>query len=274
MEYLLILPFVLAYFLKGINRVRPNERGLIESRGTYSKFKNPGTFFVLPLFQRLVTVSTQEKQISVPINVTTEDDIICTTTVKVIFQVEPTENNVRHYFGAGGGFIKDLIISATNDIIGEISYKEIAEKREIICEFITKKIKKKCISNGLKICSVDLDTIVPPEEIQKANTKVVSKRREKEASKIEIETIKTKTAAKKQSDIEILEHKRKLINEEIEIKLQGKEKIKKKEQEIAKLLSEDLDKDLKKKKVELENIYKNVEKESLAQVLQDEGEKE
>lgn len=270
MEFLFIFPFILAYFLKGINRVRPNEVGLIESRGKYSKFLKPGTYFIPLFIKRLVTVTTQDKKIEVPVNITTSDEIICNTTVKVIFYVESTEKNVRKYFLVGGGFIEDMIISATNDIIGEIPYKEIAEKREIICEFITKKVKKKCDNNGIKIRSIDLSDIVPPEEIQKANTKIISKQREVEASKIEAETIKIKATARKQSDKEISDNKIKLIEEETQIKIKGKEKVKKKSQEIAQILKEDLGKDLKKKKQELESIYENMEKASLAKVLSDE----
>lgn len=270
MEYLLILPFVLAYFLKGINRVRPNEVGLIESRGKYSKFLNPGTYFIPLFIKNLITVTTQDKKIEVPISITTSDEIICNTVVKVIFYVEPTEKNVRKYFLVGSGFIEDIIISATNDIIGEIPYKEIAEKREIICEFITKKVRKKCDNSGMKIRTIDLSDIIPPEEIQKANTKIISKQREEEASKIEAETIKIKATARKQSDKEISDNKINLIKKETQVKISEKEKVKDREQEIAQLLAETLGNDLKKKKEQMDKLYENVEKESLAKVLSDE----
>ena len=57
----IVLSIIVFFLLCGIRIVRPTERAVIETLGKYTRSAADGFNWIIPIFQRLITVNTTER---------------------------------------------------------------------------------------------------------------------------------------------------------------------------------------------------------------------
>lgn len=182
MEFLIpIGVIVLIIVLVSIKQVEEYERGVLFTKGKFSKILNPGWNLVLPIFQSFRKVDIRTKA-----NDVAEQDAITKDNVSVrinaviyynIFDASKAILAVQDYYYAVG----QLAQTTMRNAVGEVTLDELLTSREKISEKICKIIDEATDPWGIKVENVELKDIRLPEEMQRVIAKVAEAEREKQA---------------------------------------------------------------------------------------------
>lgn len=182
MEILIpIIIVVVIVILISIKQVEEYERGVLFTRGKFSKILKPGWNLVLPVFQSFRKVDIRTKA-----NDVAEQDAITKDNVSVrinaviyynIFDASKAVLAVQDYYYAVG----QLAQTTMRNAVGEVTLDELLTSREKISEKICKIIDEATDPWGIKVENVELKDIRLPEEMQRVIAKVAEAEREKQA---------------------------------------------------------------------------------------------
>ncbi len=182
MQFLLIiLVVVVVILLISIKQVEEFERGILFTRGKFSRILNPGWNIVLPVFQSFRKVDVRTKA-----NDVAEQDAITRDNVSVrinaviyynIFDASKAILAVQDYYYAVG----QLAQTTMRNAVGEVTLDELLTSREKISEKICKIIDEATDPWGIKVENVELKDIRLPEEMQRVIARVAEAEREKQA---------------------------------------------------------------------------------------------
>lgn len=182
MEFLIpIAVIVIIIILVSIKQVEEYERGVLFTRGKFSRILKPGWNLVLPIFQSFRKVDIRTKA-----NDVAEQDAITKDNVSVrinaviyynIFDASKAILAVQDYYYAVG----QLAQTTMRNAVGEVTLDELLTSREKISEKICKIIDEATDPWGIKVENVELKDIRLPEEMQRVIAKVAEAEREKQA---------------------------------------------------------------------------------------------
>ena len=182
MELLLpILVLALIIILASIRQIEEYERGILFTKGKFSRILNPGWNIVLPIFQSFKKVDIRTKAVDVP-----EQDAITKDNVSVrinaviyykVFDASKAVLEVQNYFYA----VEQLAQTTMRNAVGAVTLDELLSEREKISENICKIIDEASDPWGIKVENVELKDIRLPEEMQRVIAKIAEAEREKQA---------------------------------------------------------------------------------------------
>lgn len=167
--------------LVSIKQVEEYERGLLFTRGKFSKILKPGWNLVLPVLQNFKKVDIRTKAVDVP-----EQDAITKDNVSIrinavlyynIFDASKAVLAVQNYYYA----VEQLAQTTMRNAVGEVTLDELLSSREKISEKICKIIDEATDPWGIKVENVELKDVRLPEEMQRVIAKVAEAEREKQA---------------------------------------------------------------------------------------------
>ena len=172
--------------LSGIRFVRPDERGIIERWGKYSRYAKPGFNYITPIAESLIRVNITEMMITAePQEIITKDRLNARVDAQIYFKVKPdevsikaTQYNVYNY----KFLITNLARTTLRNIIGTLSLKEANSERDTINESLMKVLKKETNDWGIEVVRTELAEIDPPKDVQETMNKVVKAENEKQAA--------------------------------------------------------------------------------------------
>jgi len=172
--------------LSGIRFVRPDERGIIERWGKYSRYAKPGFNYITPIAESLIRVNITEMMITAePQEIITKDRLNARVDAQIYFKVKPdevsikaTQYNVYNY----KFLITNLARTTLRNIIGTLSLKEANSERDTINESLMKVVKKETNDWGIEVVRTELAEIDPPKDVQETMNKVVKAENEKQAA--------------------------------------------------------------------------------------------
>ena len=182
MELLLpILVLALIIILASIRQIEEYERGILFTKGKFSRILNPGWNIVLPIFQSFKKVDIRTKAVDVP-----EQDAITKDNVSVrinaviyykVFDASKAVLEVQNYYYA----VEQLAQTTMRNAVGAVTLDELLSEREKISENICKIIDEASDPWGIKVENVELKDIRLPEEMQRVIAKIAEAEREKQA---------------------------------------------------------------------------------------------
>lgn len=176
-----IIVLVIVVLIASIKQVEEYERGVLFTRGKFSKILKPGWNIVLPIFQSYKKVDVRTKAVDVP-----EQDAITKDNVTVrinavlyynIFDASKAILAVQDYYFAVG----QLAQTTMRNAVGAVTLDELLSERDKISENICKIIDEATDPWGIKVENVELKDISLPEEMQRVIAKVAEAEREKQA---------------------------------------------------------------------------------------------
>ena len=182
MELLLPIIFIaIVVLLASIKQVEEYERGILFTKGKFSRILNPGWNIVLPIFQTFKKVDIRTKAVDVP-----EQDAITKDNVTVrinaviyykVFDASKAILEVENYYYA----VEQLAQTTMRNAVGAVTLDELLSEREKISTNICKIIDEASDPWGIKVENVELKDIRLPEEMQRVIAKIAEAEREKQA---------------------------------------------------------------------------------------------
>ncbi len=208
-ESLIIIGFVglviFFYGLLGIKIIKPNERGVVERLGNFSRIIGPGLQFIIPLFEKLRKVDLREQVADVPPQgVITKDNVVVTVDAVIYYEITDPKSilyNIANFSYA----VTKLAQTNLRNIIGEMELDESLTSRERINAELRKTLDDATDKWGVRVTRVEIQRIDPPNDVVDAMHKQMKSERERRAVILEAEGFKRsailKAEGEKQSKI-------------------------------------------------------------------------
>ncbi len=173
-------------FFSGIRILRPTHRGLVERLGKYHRFASPGFNFIIPFFDRIITINITEQMINAEQQeIITNDNLNARVDAQVYFKIKDDEESVKNSQYKVNNYeyqIVNLARTTLRNIIGTMTLKSANSERGKINEDLHKTLKVETSSWGLEIVRTELKEIDPPKDVQETMNKVVKAENEKIAA--------------------------------------------------------------------------------------------
>jgi len=169
--------------LSSIKVVNTGSVYVLERFGQYYKTLQPGWHVILPFVdyvRRKISMKQQILDIQ-PQNVITKDNVNISVDNVIFYQVLNPKDAVYNIENYVSGIMYSTITNMRN-IIGDMSLDEVLAGRDRINMKLLDIVDSITDAYGIKILSVEIKNIVPPEEIQTAMEKQMKAEREKRAA--------------------------------------------------------------------------------------------
>ena len=188
-SYSLIIIIVLAFFFltAAIKILREYERGVIFRLGRLIGSKGPGLIILIPLVDRMVTVSLRLVAMDVPSqDVITRDNVSVKVNAVIYFRViDPNKAivEVENFLFA----TSQLAQTTLRSVCGQAELDELLAEREKINAQIQEILDKHTDPWGIKVSVVEVKHIDLPQEMQRAMARQAEAERERRAKVINAE---------------------------------------------------------------------------------------
>lgn len=183
-----ILFIVLVVVLSSIKIVNTGYLYVVERFGQFYKVLEPGWHLIIPFVDYVrKKVSTKQQILDVPPqSVITKDNVRISVDNVIFFKLLNARDAVYNIEDYKSG----IVYSATTNIrnlIGNMSLDEVLSGRDKINSDLLNIIDEVTDAYGIKILSVEIKNIVPPQEIQEAMEKQMKAERDKRAMILQAE---------------------------------------------------------------------------------------
>lgn len=178
-----ILLLIMVVLLSSIKVVNTGSVYVLERFGQYYKTLQPGWHVILPFVdyvRRKISMKQQILDIQ-PQNVITKDNVNISVDNVIFYQVLNPKDAVYNIENYVSGIMYSTITNMRN-IIGDMTLDEVLAGRDRINMKLLDIVDSITDAYGIKILSVEIKNIVPPEEIQSAMEKQMKAEREKRAA--------------------------------------------------------------------------------------------
>ena len=180
--FLPLLFFIGIFLLSGIKIINQYERGVVLTLGRYSGLREPGLRYVIPIFQRMLTVDIRSTPIDVPKQeVITKDNVTVGVDAVVYFRVIDAPKAVletTNYVYATSQFAQ----AALRDVTGNVDMDDLLAKREQISEQIKTIVDAETDRWGIDVENVKIQNIELPQDMKRAMAKQAEAERDRRSN--------------------------------------------------------------------------------------------
>ena len=186
-----ILLCILAIVISSIKVVNTGYLYVVERFGKYDKVLEPGWHFIIPFIDFVRRkVSTKQQILDVqPQSVITKDNVKILVDNVIFYKLLNARDAVYNI----ENYKSNIVYSATTNmrnILGNMTLDEILSGRDSINQDLLSIIDEVTDAYGIKILSVEIKNIVPPNEIQQAMEKQMRAERDKRAMILQAEGLR------------------------------------------------------------------------------------
>jgi len=200
-----ILGGVILYFLSGIKILRPTERGVVETLGKFSSYREAGFNFVFPIFQKITRVNVTERMTDIePQEIITKDNLNAQVDLVVYYKIKKDEDNVKKALYEVHDVIAQLETLArttARNVIGTMPFREVNSERKTLNDRLQALLETETKNWGVDVLRVELKDITPPGSVQETMNKVIQAENEKDASKDLATAVETQADGKKRAAV-------------------------------------------------------------------------
>jgi len=185
---LILLLLILIAVLASIKVVQTGYVYVIERLGQFYKVLEPGWHFVIPFVDYVrAKVSTKQQILDIePQNVITKDNVKISVDNVIFYKVMSAKDAIYNIENYRSGIVYSTITNMRN-IIGDMTLDEVLSGRDKINAVLLKVIDQLTDAYGIKILSVEIKDITPPDEIRQAMEKQMKAERDKRATILQAE---------------------------------------------------------------------------------------
>ncbi|MGJ7044322.1 SPFH domain-containing protein [Thermoanaerobacterium thermosulfurigenes] len=185
---LILLLLILIAVLASIKVVQTGYVYVIERLGQFYKVLEPGWHFVIPFVDYVrAKVSTKQQILDIePQNVITKDNVKISVDNVIFYKVMSAKDAIYNIENYRSGIVYSTITNMRN-IIGDMTLDEVLSGRDKINAELLKVIDQLTDAYGIKILSVEIKDITPPDEIRQAMEKQMKAERDKRATILQAE---------------------------------------------------------------------------------------
>lgn len=198
---IIILLFVLIVLLASIKIVTTGNVFIVERLGQFYKILEPGWHVIIPFLDYVrAKVSTKQQILDIePQNVITKDNVKISVDNVIFFKVMNARDAIYNIEDYKSGIIYSTITNMRN-IIGNMTLDEVLSGRDKINAELLKVVDQITDAYGIKILSVEIKNIIPPEEIRQAMEKQMKAERDKRAMILQAEGEKQSAIARAEGE--------------------------------------------------------------------------
>lgn len=181
--FLAIFILALIVVISSVKVVNTGYVYVVERLGQFYKVLQPGLHLIIPFMDYVRKRISMKQQILdiQPQNVITKDNVKISVDNVIFYQVLNAKDAVYNIENYVSGIMYSTITNMRN-IIGDMTLDEVLAGRDKINAKLLSIIDAITDAYGIKILSVEIKNIVPPEEIQNAMEKQMKAEREKRAA--------------------------------------------------------------------------------------------
>lgn len=185
---LILLLLILIAVLASIKVVQTGYVYVVERLGQFYKILEPGWHFVIPFVDYVrAKVSIKQQILDIePQNVITKDNVKISVDNVIFYKVMNAKDAIYNIENYKSGIVYSTITNMRN-IIGEMTLDEVLSGRDKINAELLKVIDQLTDAYGIKILSVEIKDITPPDEIRQAMEKQMKAERDKRATILQAE---------------------------------------------------------------------------------------
>ncbi|SUY46895.1 SPFH domain-containing protein/band 7 family protein [Clostridium putrefaciens] len=194
---IVILVLVLISILSSIKVVNTGYVYLLERFGQFYKVLEPGWHLTIPFVdfvRKKISVKQQILDID-PQNVITKDNVKISIDNVIFYKVLNSRDAAYNIENYKAGIIYSTITNMRN-IVGDMTLDEVLSGRDKINSELLMVVDQITDAYGIKILSVEIKNIIPPNEIQEAMEKQMRAERDKRALILQAEGQKQSEIAK------------------------------------------------------------------------------
>ena len=185
--FLILFLIVMVTIKKGIQIVRPFEKGVIERLGKFSRMLSPGFHIIIPYIDHLIKVDIREIVLDVdPQEVITKDNVGVTVDA-VIYYLVVDPAKVLYKVGDFREAASKLAQTSLRNVIGELSLDACLTSREVINGKLKVILDNATDPWGVRVGRVELKRIDPPQDINEAMGRQMKAERDRRAIILESE---------------------------------------------------------------------------------------
>lgn len=188
MYIIILLVFLLVILLSSIKIVNTGYVFIVERLGQFYKVMEPGWHLIIPFIDHVrAKISTKQQILDIePQSVITKDNVKISVDNVIFFKVLNARDAVYNIENYKSGIIYSTITNMRN-IIGNMTLDEVLSGRDKINMELLKVVDQITDAYGIKILSVEIKNIIPPEEIRQAMEKQMKAERDKRAAILQAE---------------------------------------------------------------------------------------
>jgi regulator of protease activity HflC (stomatin/prohibitin superfamily) len=180
--FIIILLLIVAALVTSIKVVNTGYVFVLERLGQFHKILEPGWHFTIPFVDFVRRkVSTKQQILDIePQNVITKDNVKISIDNVIFYKVMDSRDAVYNIESYQSGIVYSTITNMRN-IVGDMTLDETLSGRDQINNKLLQVVDEITDAYGIKILSVEIKNILPPNEIQQAMEKQMRAERDKRA---------------------------------------------------------------------------------------------
>src|SRR4030066_1023683 len=188
-------------FFAGFRTVRPVERGVIERFGKYTRTKDAGLTWIIPMVEKMYRVNITEQMIDIPPQmVITQDKLNASVDAVVYYRIKDVKASIYNVDDHRSQLMS-LARTTLRAVIGNMTLTDANENRSSINEKVELVLDKETDSYGVEVGRVEIQKIEPPSDVQASINNVVKAEQEKIAAKDYTTATDTQADGEKRADI-------------------------------------------------------------------------
>ena len=183
-----LLVVILIVLLSAIKVVNTGYLYVVERLGQFHRILEPGWHFVIPGVDFVrKKVSTKQQILDVPPqSVITKDNVKISVDNVIFYKMLNAKDAVYNIEDYKSGIVYSATTNIRN-ILGNMTLDEVLAGRDSINQSLLGIIDEVTDAYGIKVLSVEIKNIIPPEEIQEAMEKQMKAERDKRAMILQAE---------------------------------------------------------------------------------------
>ena len=203
---LALLVIIFIVLLSSIKVVNTGYLYVVERLGQFHKILEPGWHFIIPGVDFVrKKVSTKQQILDVqPQSVITKDNVKISVDNVIFYKMINAKDAVYNIEDYKAGIVYSATTNIRN-IVGNMTLDEVLAGRDSINQQLLGIIDEVTDAYGIKVLSVEIKNIIPPDEIQQAMEKQMKAERDKRAMILQAEGLRQsqieKAEGEKQSKI-------------------------------------------------------------------------
>jgi len=196
-------------FVSGIRIIRPTHRGIVETFGKYTSFRQPGFNWVFPIIQKLGQVNITEKMSHIdPQEIITGDKLNAVVDLVVYFKIKKDEQSVKNSIYEVDDvqdMLETLARTTARNVIGTMPFNEVNSERKTLNEKLQAILVKETKDWGVEVLKVELKDINPPKSVQDSMNLIIVAENKKVAAINLATSVETEADGQKRAKIKSAE---------------------------------------------------------------------
>lgn len=176
-----VLGLLLIFFLLSVRILKEYERGVIFFLGRYTGVRGPGLIILIPLFERMVTVTLRTITMEIPSQkIITKDNVSIDIAAVAYYQVVDPKKSVVAIADVYSA-VNQISQTTVRNVVGQFSLDQLLSQTTDINNKIKNVIDDHTEPWGVKVTAVEIKDITLPDNMQRAMAKEAEAERERRA---------------------------------------------------------------------------------------------